>query len=82
MSDFHISVNNSQNRMIFFLEIVLKLFFIHLWSIAIKLCLIFSEKGSEMSITGSDVWSWPKMSGFIKSNVRDPRSRDPDFLEI
>jgi hypothetical protein len=29
MSDFHISVNNSQRRMIFFIKIGLKLLFIH-----------------------------------------------------
>jgi hypothetical protein len=40
MSDFHSSVNNSQIRMIFLMNIVVKLEFIHLWSIAIKLCFI------------------------------------------
>ena len=82
MSDFHISVNNSQIRMIFLMKIVLKLLFIHLWSIAIKLCFIFSKKISQISINGSDFWSQPKISGFLQNNVRDPRSQDPDFLGL
>jgi hypothetical protein len=72
MSNFHISVNDSQ----------IKLSLIHLWSIAIKLCRIFSKKIHQMSINGSDLRSQPKMSGFLKDNVRDPRSQDPDFLEL
>ena len=68
--------------MIFLMNTALKLLFIHLWSIAIKLCFIFSKKISQMSINGSDFWSWPKMSGFLQNNVRDPRSQDPNFLEL
>ena len=80
MSDFHISVNNSQISMIFIMKIVLKLLFIHLWSFAIKLCFIFSKEISQISINGSDFWTQPKMSGFLQNNVRDPRSQDPEFF--
>ena len=68
--------------MIFLMKIVLKLLIIHLWSIAIILCFIFSKKISQISINGSDFWSQPKMPGFLQNNVRDPRSQDPDFLEL
>jgi hypothetical protein len=68
--------------MIFFMEIVLKLLFIHLWSISITLCFSFSKKISQISTNGSDFWTQPKMSGFLLNNVRDPRSQDPDFLEL
>jgi hypothetical protein len=44
--------------------------------------LLFSKKISQISINGSDFWSHPKMSGFLPKNVRDPRSQDPDFLEL
>jgi hypothetical protein len=50
------------------------------WSIAIKLCLIFSKKISQISINRLDFCSQPEMSGFPQNNVRDPRSQDPDFL--
>ena len=82
MSDFHISVNNSQIRMIFPMKVVLKLIFINLWSVAIILCAISSKKICQMSIIVSDFLFQPKMSGFLQNNVRDPRSQDPDFLEL
>ena len=79
MSDLHISVNNSQIRIIFLMKVVLKLIFINLWSVAIKLCAISSKKIGQMSIIVSDFLFQPKMSGFLRNNVRDPRSQDPDF---
>ncbi len=82
MSDFHISVNNSQIRMIFLMTVVLKLLFIYLWSVAIMLCAISSKKIGQMSINVSDFLFQPKMSGFLQNNVRDPRSQDPNFLEL
>ena len=82
MSDFHILVTNSQIRMIFLMIFFLKLLFIHLWSTAIKLSFIFSKKIIQISINGSDFWSQPKMSGFLQNDVWDPRSQDPNFLEL
>jgi hypothetical protein len=82
MSDFYTSVNNSQIRIIFFMKMVWKVLFIHLWSISIKLCFSFSKKISQTYTYESDFWSHPKMSGFFLNNVRDPRSQDPDFLEL
>ena len=82
MSDFNISVNNAQIRIIFLMEIVLKILIIHLGSFAEKLCFIFSRKISQITINGSDSWSHPKMSGILQNNVRDPRSQDPNFLEL
>jgi hypothetical protein len=82
ISDFHISVNNLHVMLIFLMKIVLTLSFIHLWSIAIKLCFIFSKKIYQISINGSDFWSQPKISGFLQNNVQDPKSQDPIFLEL
>ena len=73
MSDFHISVKNSQTRRIFIMKIVLKLVFIHLWWIVIQLCFIFSKIMSQIFI---------KMYGFLQNNVPDPKSQDPNFLEL
>ena len=42
----------------------------------------FNNKISQASIKRSDFWSQPKMSGYLQNNVRDPRSQDPDFLEL
>jgi hypothetical protein len=64
------------------MKIVLKLLFIHLWSFAIEVCFIFSKEISQISINGSDFLTQPKMSRFLQNNVRDPRSQDPDFLEL
>ena len=52
MSDFYISVNNSEIRLIFGMTIALKLLFIHLWAISSKLCIIFRKIISQMSING------------------------------
>ena len=60
MSDFHIFVNNSLIRMILILKIAPKLLFIHLWSIAIIICFIFSKKISQISIIRSYFWSLAK----------------------
>ena len=46
------------------------------------LCLIVGKEIKQRSINVSDFWSQPKMSGFFQNNVRDPRSQDPDFLEL
>jgi hypothetical protein len=77
MSVFHISEDNSLIRMISFKNIVLKLVLIHLWLIAINLCFIFIMEISQISISGSDFWSQPKMSGFLHtkntSGILDPR---------
>ena len=72
MSDFHISVNNTQIRMIFLMKIVLKLLFIHFWSIAINICFIFSKKISQISINGSDFSSQPDVFKIV-SGILDPR---------
>jgi hypothetical protein len=53
------------------MKIVLKLLFILLWSLAIKLCFIFSKKISQIAI-----------NGFLQKNVWDPRSQDTDALEL
>jgi hypothetical protein len=82
MSDFHISVNKSQISMILLMTIVLKLSIIHLWSIVIKLSFIFCKKIYQIFIIGSDFWSPPKMSGILQNNVRDPRSQNPDCLQL
>ena len=64
------------------MKIVFKVLFIQLCSIVITLCFIFDSKISQTSTKGSDFWSPPKMSGYLQNNVRDPRSQDPDFLEL
>ena len=82
MSDLYVFVNYSQIRITFVIKFVLKLEFIHLWSIDIKLCFMFSNKISHITINGLYFLSWTKMSGFIQNNIRDPRSQDPNFLEL
>ena len=82
MSDFHIFANKSQIRMFFLIKMGVKLLFIDLRSITIKFCFIFSKKTSQISINESYFWFQPKMSGFLQNNVRDPRSQNPDFLEL
>ena len=76
MSDCHIYLVNIQIRWIFLMKIV----FIHL---ILENCqqIVFHFQQQNRS-NGSDFWSQPKMSGFLQSNVRDPRSQDPDFLEL
>jgi hypothetical protein len=57
------------------MKIALKLFFIHLWSVATKLCFIFSKNISQISVNGSYFWSQPKISRFLQkmSGILDPR---------
>ena len=57
------------------MKVVLKLIFINLWSVATK-------KIGQMSIIVSNFLFQPKMSGLLQNNVRDPRSQDPNFLEL
>jgi hypothetical protein len=52
LSDFRISLNNSQKRLIILMNIGLKPLFIKLWSISIKLCFIFNYKMSKISKNG------------------------------
>ena len=61
---------------------VLKLLLIRLWSIAIKLCFNFNKKIFIISTNVSNFWFDPKISRFLKNNVRDPRSQDPNVLEL
>ena len=82
MSDFNMSVHNSQIRMIFLMKPVLMPLFIHLRLIAIKFFSFFSKKISQISKDGLNFRSQPKTSGFLPKNVRDPRSQDPDFLSL
>ena len=82
MSDFHISLNNS--HMVDFLNDNCFTDLIH--SIMVncdRIVLHFQQENVSYNLhINIYFWSQQKMSGFLQNNVRDPRSQDPDFLEL